>query len=164
MAAHILQEGAPVRTPRASIMRTPRDGAAVPSDGVPSSPAAPQQRRERTKSVVWKDAPPPKGTPKGAEKPELSTVVTYAREPGTNARKVVRPFDRAVAHHSCPCDATVSKPARSTAPDSAPLTFSCARPAVPLCVFDWICSRAKPNHPSQNIERASARRSTASSS
>ena len=95
-----MQEGAPVRTPRASIMRTPRDGAAVPSDGVPSSPAAPQQRRERTKSVVWKDAPPPKGTPKGAEKPELSTVVTYAREPGTNARKVVRPFDRAVAHHS----------------------------------------------------------------
>jgi hypothetical protein len=63
-------------------MRTP--GA----DGVVDSPA-PQQRRERTKSVVWKDAPHPKGTPKSTPKPELSTVVTYAREPGTNARKVV---------------------------------------------------------------------------
>ncbi len=46
--------------------------------------------RPRTKSVVWKDATPPKKAPKGTPRAELSTVVTFPRDPGTNARKLVR--------------------------------------------------------------------------
>ena len=96
------QEGAPARRQRTlsrSIMRTPvADGA-----GDPNTPAP--QRRERTQSVVWKDERP-KGTPKSAPKATLSTVVTYAREPGTNARKVVRATRLAAKGPSCTTDRT----------------------------------------------------------
>ena len=76
------------RTLSRSIMKPQPEAEAGGAAEPPAETEA--ARRPRTKSVVWKDATPPKKAPKGTPRAELSTVVTFPREPGTNARKLVR--------------------------------------------------------------------------
>jgi len=76
------------RTLSRSIMKPQPEAEAGGAAEPPAETEA--ARRPRTKSVVWKDATPPKKAPKGTPRAELSTVVTFPRQPGTNARKLVR--------------------------------------------------------------------------